>query len=561
MRLSKAFIPTLKEVPTEAKIQSHILMLRSGMIRMLSAGIYSFMPLGYKVLKKIIKIIQEEMDAIDGQEFHLPALNPKEVWEETNRVEAFGDTMFHIENRDYVLAPTHEEIMTFHAKGALRSYKDLPQLWYQIQTKFRNEPRPRSGVIRGREFIMKDAYSFDTDNEALETSYAKNDKAYRRIFDRCGLKYFVVGAFSGAMGGSESEEFMVESEAGEDTAAHCKSCGYAANSEVATSKVEGAPRHAESKEIWEIHTPNIKSIDELCEFLGITENQTAKSRVYIHNDEPVLVLMLGNDDVNETKLEAILGGEFRAAESEEMLNWMGADAGSIGPVGFKGRVIADLRLKDANNIYSGANKNDYHIGGIDFKRDVPDIEYKDVRTVQPGEGCPQCGVEIDVFRAIELGHIFKLGTKYSEGMGAYYLDENGKEKPIVMGSYGIGVERVLACYLEQNRDDYGIIWGKSLAPYQIHIVALNVKNETIRTKANEIYESLQNTGYDVLYDDRENYQAGFKFNDADLLGMPVQVIIGEKNLKNGQVEIKNRRTGERDKVNLEYLQSKIEEIL
>ncbi|MCU7501142.1 MAG: proline--tRNA ligase, partial [Ignavibacteria bacterium] len=294
MKLSKAFIPTLKEVPTDAIIPSHILMLRTGMVRMLSAGIYSFLPLGYTVVKKVVEIIREEMDAIGGQEFHLPALNPKEIWEETNRVEAFGDTMFHIKNRDYVLAPTHEEIMTYHAKGVVKSYKDMPQIWYQIQTKFRNEPRPKSGVIRGRQFLMKDAYSFDTSWENLDKSYAQHDKAYRKIFGRCDLKYFVVGASSGAMGGNRSEEFMVKSEAGEDTVAHCEHCGYAANVEVATSVVDGAPRFTTSFAVEEISTPKVKSIDELCEFLKINETQCAKSRVYIHNDEPVLVLMLGN---------------------------------------------------------------------------------------------------------------------------------------------------------------------------------------------------------------------------------------------------------------------------
>ncbi|MGE5350673.1 MAG: proline--tRNA ligase, partial [Acidobacteriota bacterium] len=470
MKLSKAFIPTLKEVPTDAIIPSHILMLRTGMVRMLSAGIYSFLPLGYTVVKKVVEIIREEMDSIGGQEFHLPALNPKEIWEETNRVEAFGDTMFHIKNREYVLAPTHEEIMTYHAKGVVKSYKDMPQIWYQIQTKFRNEARPKSGVIRGRQFLMKDAYSFDTSWENLDKSYALHDKAYRRIFDRCDLKYFVVGASSGAMGGSRSEEFMVKSEAGEDTVAHCEHCGYAANVEVATSVVDGAPRFTTSFKVEEISTPNVKSIDELCEFLKINETQCAKSRVYIHNDEAVLVLMLGNDEVNETKLAGVLPGALRPGHPDELKEITGADAGSIGPIGFKGRIIADLRLKDANNLYSGANKNDYHIGGIDLTRDVPAVEYFDLRTVQAGEVCTKCGEKLDVFKAIELGHIFKLGTKYSEAMGATFLDENGKVNPIIMGSYGIGVERVIACYIEQHNDEKGIIWDKTLAPYQFHLM-------------------------------------------------------------------------------------------
>ena len=544
MRLSKYFVPTLKEVPNDAVVTSHILMLRAGMVRMVSAGIYSFLPLGYIVIKKISEIIREEMDAIGAQEFHLPALNPKEIWEETSRVEAFGDILFHIKNRDYVLAPTHEEIMTFHARNVVKSYKDMPQIWYQIQTKFRNEPRPRSGVIRGREFLMKDSYSFDTSWEALDKSYELHDKAYRKIFDRCGLKYFVVGASSGAMGGTGSEEFMVKSEAGEDTVAYCEACGYAANVEVAVSKVEVVKREKESKNIYEISTPNVKSIDELCEFLKIDETQCAKSRVYIHNGEPVLILMLGNDEVNETKLEKVLGGNVRPGHPDELKEITGADAGSIGPVGFSGRIIADNRLKDANNMFSGANKNDYHIGGIDFIRDVKNIEYADLRIVKAGEGCPRCSNKLDVFSAIELGHIFKLGTKYSESMGAKYIDEKGQEHPIIMGSYGIGVERVMACFIEQHHDEIGIIWEKPLAPFDVHLIALNTKNKLVTDASEKIYNELQRNGINVLFDDRDS-AAGFKFNDADLLGMPIQVIVGERKLKDDKCEVKIRKSGER----------------
>lgn len=553
MRVSKTFIPTLKEVPADAVIPSHILMLRAGMIRMLSAGIYSFLPLGYKIVKNISEIIREEIDAIGGQEFHLPALNPREIWEETGRVEAFGDTMFHLKNRDYVLAPTHEEIMTFHAKGVLKSYKDLPQIWYQIQTKFRNEARPRSGVIRGRQFLMKDAYSFDATWEDLDKSYAKHDQAYRNIFDRCGIKYFVVGASSGAMGGSKSEEFMVKSDAGEDTVAYCEGCGYAANVEVAESIISTVKRDKESKEIFDISTPNIRSIDELCEFLNINERETAKSRVYIFNEEAILVLISGNEEVNETKLEAVLGGEVRPASPEELVEITGAEAGSIGPVGFNKRIIADNRLKDGNNLYSGANKTDYHIGGIDLNRDVPKIEYFDLRMVVTGEECTKCSKELEVFKAIELGHIFKLGTKYSEAMGANFLNENGQAKPIIMGSYGIGVERVLACYIEQNYDEKGIIWKGPLKPFDIHLVGLNMKKELVKKESNSIYDQLLAEGYDVLFDDRRDAQAGFKFNDAELIGIPIQVIIGEKNIKEGLVEIKKRESGEKLLIDKEHL--------
>ncbi|MFZ2865715.1 MAG: proline--tRNA ligase [Ignavibacteriaceae bacterium] len=560
MRLSKYFVPTLKEVPNDAVVASHILMLRSGMVRMLSAGIYSFLPLGYRVIRKISEIIREEMDAIGGQEFHLPALNPKEVWEETNRVAAFGDTLFQIKNREYVLAPTHEEIMTFHARNVVKSYKDMPQIWYQIQTKFRNEPRPRSGVIRGRQFLMKDAYSFDTSWEGLDNSYDLHDKAYRKIFDRCGLKYFVVGASSGAMGGTGSEEFMVKSSAGEDTVTYCKSCGYAANVEVAVSRVNGVERDSESKSIFEISTPDVKSIDELCEFLKIDETLCAKSRVYIHDEKPILVLMLGNDEVNETKLEKVLGGAVRPAHPDELKEISGADAGSIGPVGFNGRIIADNRLKNANNMFSGANKNDYHIGGIDFNRDITNVEYSDFRIVKSGEGCPNCEKHLEVFPAIELGHIFKLGTKYSDSMRAFFTDEKGEEHPIIMGSYGIGVERVMACSIEQNHDANGIVWDKAIAPFLVHLIGLNLKKQDIVDTCEKIYNDLNQAKIDVLFDDRD-VTAGFKFNDADLLGMPLQIVVGEKKLKENKCEIKIRKTGERFDIVLNELQNKIKELL
>ncbi len=560
MRFSKSFIPTLRETPSEAVVTSHILMLRSGMVRMVGAGIYSFMPIGYRVIRKISEIIREEMNAIGGQEFHLPALNPKEIWEETGRVEAFGDILFQIKNREYVLAPTHEEIMTFHARNVLKSYKDFPQIWYQIQTKFRNEARPRSGVIRGRQFLMKDAYSFDISPEGLDKSYQLHDQAYRKIFDRCGLKYFVVGASSGAMGGSGSEEFMVESDAGEDTVAHCEKCGYAANVEIAESKVPERGREEKNEELKEIHTPNIRSIDELCEFLNIKEVQCAKSRIYVHNGKPVLIFMMGNEEVNESKLERYLGGAVRPAHPEELVEFTGAEAGSIGPVGFEGRIVSDLRLKDANNLYSGANKTDYHYGGIDFKRDAKNIEYVDLRRVQSGEACPRCGNELKVFTAIELGHIFKLGTKYSESMGAMFLDEKGESHPIIMGSYGIGAERVMACFIEQHHDDKGIIWDTALAPFHIHLIGLNMKNETVSKACDEIYKDLTDNSYDVLFDDRMDAQAGVKFNDADLLGMPLQIIVGDRKLKTNQVEVKIRKTGERFDVELDKLMSKIKEI-
>jgi prolyl-tRNA synthetase len=369
------------------------------------------------------------------------------------------------------------------------------------------------------------------------------------------------------MGGTGSEEFMVKSTAGEDTVAYCESCGYAANVEVATSRVEPIERGSESKAIYEISTPNVKSIDELCEFLNIEETQCAKSRVYIHDGKAVLILMLGNDEVNETKLQKVLGGDVRPAHPEELKEISGADAGSIGPVGFNGRIIADNRLKNTNNMFSGANKNDYHIGGIDFNRDlptgpagVPNIEYADFRIVKSGEGCPNCEKHLEVFPAIELGHIFKLGTKYSESMKAMFTDENGDEHPIIMGSYGIGVERVMACFIEQNHDANGIVWSKTLAPFDVHLIGLNLKKQEIVDACEKIYNDFNKAGIEVLYDDRDA-AAGFKFNDADLLGMPVQVVIGEKKLKENKCEVKIRKTGERFDVELSDLMSKVKELL
>ena len=561
MRLSKSFVPTLKEIPNEALVTSHRLMLRAGMIRMLSAGIYSFLPLGYRVIRKISEIIREEMNAIGGQEFHFPGLNPREIWEQTGRVEAFGDILFHVTNREYVLAPTHEEIVASTAKGQIQSYKDLPQIWYQIQTKYRNETRPRSGVIRGRQFLMKDAYTLDATEEGLNKGYMLHDKAYRNIFDRCNLNYFVVGASSGAMGGSGSEEFMVKSDAGEDTVAHCTKCGYAANREVAISKANTKKRDKKSEEVKEISTPNVKSIDELCEFLKIKENQCAKSRVYIVDEKPVLVLMLGNDEVNETKLTKELASTVRPAHPEELLEITGADAGSIGPINYKGRIIADNRLKDANNLFSGANKNDFHLSGIDLKRDVKNIEYFDLRLISSGEGCPNCDNKLNVFTAIELGHIFKLGTKYSEALGATFLDEEGNEKPIIMGSYGIGVERVMACYIEQHNDENGIIWDKTLAPFQVHLMGLNMKNNDVIKASESIFENLNKEKIEVLFDDRVDAQAGYKFKEADLLGMPLQVIVGNKKLAEGKVELKVRSTGERMDVEIDKLIEKVKELV
>lgn len=551
MRLSKTFIPTLKELPADATIPSHQLMLRAGLMRPLGAGIYSFLPLGYRVMKKVMDIIRDEMDAIGGQELHLPALNPIELWEETGRVKDFGDILFHLKNRPLVLAPTHEEVICLLAANHIKSYKDLPQIWYQIQTKFRNEPRPRSGVLRGRQFIMKDSYSLDATQEGLNKSYDLHAEAYKKIFARCGLKFFIVGAYSGAMGGSGSQEFMVESESGEDTCALCNSCVYAANLEVASSNVPKAKRQSNGKPVQEIHTPNVRTIDQLAVFLKVDHSILAKSLVYMQGRTPVLILMMGNDQLNESKLHSILGPDVMPAQPEELLKLTGADAGSIGPVGLKGyKIIVDKRLEGANSLISGANRNDYHLANIDLQRDAKIDGYFDLRMVEQGEPCPQCHAPLRIVNAIEVGHIFKLGTKYSDALGATFLDENGKENPIIMGSYGIGVERIVACHIEQNRDKDGIIWDRNIAPYLVHIVLVQSNIERVVKLAEELYEKLENEFIDVLYDDRKDVTPGFKFKDADLLGMPLQVIVGEKNVVNGKVEIKERRTGKSELVEI-----------
>ena len=547
MRFSKGFFPTVKEVPSDAVIPSHQLMLRAGLMRPLGAGIYSYLPFGYAVMKKVIDIIREEMDAIGGQEFLLPSLNPIDLWEESGRVEAFGDTMFHVKNRPLVLAPTHEEVITSIARNHIRSYKDLPQIWYQIQTKFRNEPRPRSGVLRGRQFLMKDSYSLDSSRDGLDKSYDLHADAYKKIYSRCGLDFFIVGASSGAMGGSGSQEFMVESEAGEDTVALCDQCHYAANVEVAVSGVVKAVRLKESKPVAEIHTPGIKTIGQLAEFLKIDAKYCAKSLVYISDGKPLLVFMMGNDQLNETKLQSFLNAGARPAEPGELAALTGADAGSIGPIGLKAkfRIIADRRLELANGLVCGANKNDYHITNIDFLRDAAIEQYYDLRTVENGEPCPSCSHPLRIVKGIEAGHIFKLGTKYSVSLKANFLDDQGKEQPIVMGSYGIGVDRIIACHIEQHHDEKGIMWGASLAPYQVHLICVNANNESVMAKSEEFYRLLTEKGVSVLFDDRTNVTPGFKFNDADLLGIPLQLVVGEKNLKNGLLELKERRTGKR----------------
>ncbi|HEY6953072.1 MAG TPA: proline--tRNA ligase [Bacteroidota bacterium] len=562
MRLSKSFVPTLKEIPNDATIPSHQLMLRAGLMRQLTAGVYAFLPLGYRAILKASQIVREEMNAIGAQEFHLPALNPEALWVQTGR-RNIPNFILSIKERDLVLAPTHEEVIGWIAASGIQSYKDLPQIWYQIQTKFRNEPRPRSGVLRGRQFTMKDSYTLDATWDGLDKSYEAHAEAYKKIFTRCGLKFFVVGASSGAMGGTGSQEFMIESSHGEDTVALAEKSGYAANLEIAKSDIPRIGRVSSDESMKEIHTPNVRTINQLMDFLKVDHTRLAKSLVYRHNGKPMLILMVGNDQLNEAKLaSAVGGGALEPIGPEQLKQLTGADAGSIGPVGLEGfRIIADRRLEDANGLVSGANKNDYHLMNIDLKRDVEVDGYFDLRTIEAGEPAPGTTEPLKIVNGIELGHIFKLGTKYSEALNVRFLDENGELKPVIMGSYGIGIERIVACHIEQNRDENGIIWDKALAPYHVHVIPVNMNSKETVLQANQVYRRFVESGMEVMFDDRENLSAGFKFKDADLLGMPFQVIVGEKGLKNGQVEVKRRKTGERIMLPLDSVVTEVKRLL
>ncbi len=537
-------------------------MLRAGLMRQLTSGVYAFLPLGYRAILKATQIVREEMNAIGAQEFHLPALNPEALWIQSGR-RNIPNFILSIKERDLVLAPTHEEVIAWLASSGIRSYKDLPQIWYQIQTKFRNEPRPRSGVLRGRQFTMKDSYTLDTTWEGLDKSYDAHAEAYKKIFTRSGLKFFMVGASSGAMGGTGSQEFMIESPFGEDTVALAEKSGYAANLEIAKSDVPKVGRVQTNDPVKEIHTPNIRTINQLMEFLHVDHTRLAKSLAYRHNGKPLLILMVGNDQLNDAKLAAaVAGGALDPMAPEELKALTGADAGSIGPVELEGfRIIADRRLEGANGLVSGANKNDYHLTNIDMKRDVEVDGYFDLRTVDEGEPAPGTNEPLKIVNGIELGHIFKLGTKYSESLNVRFLDEKGGLNPVIMGSYGIGIERIVACHIEQNHDDNGIVWDKALAPYEVHVIAVNMNSKETVLHANQLYRKFEEAKIEVLFDDRENVTAGFKFKDADLLGMPFQVIVGEKGLKNGQVEIKRRKTGERTMVAIDSVVSEVKRLL
>jgi len=577
MRWSQFFIPTLREDPADAEVVSHRLLLRAGLVRQLSAGIYSYLPLAQRVALKVMNVLREEMNSIGGQEFFLPALHPAEIWKESGRWTAIGEDMFRLKDRkgtEMCLGMTHEEIFTSLARHEVRSYKQLPQVWYQIQVKFRDEPRPKSGLMRLRTFIMKDAYTFDVDKAGLDRSFEDQREAYKRIFTRCGIRFAIVEASSGAMGGSESNEFVARTPAGEDLIATCEACGYAANVEKATSRLPVIEDEAGPSAPEEFPTPGVRTIEDLTTFAGgASAERQIKSLVYIatidNEPRPVLALLRGDHQLHETKLADGLGATaVRPAHPEEIREVLGASAGSLGGVGAKDKaraakvellIVADEALRNRRNMTTGANKDEHHLRGVDIERDIKPDRWRDLRTALLGEACPRCEAGVlDVYKAMEVGHIFKLGTKYSETMGAHVLDQNGRETPIVMGSYGIGVDRIITAAIEQNHDADGIIWPRAIAPFDCVVTITNMKQEELKSAGEQLYTDLQRAGLEVLLDDRDE-RAGVKFKDADLIGIPYRLTIGKK-ISGGVVELFDRRSKQTEDVSLSEVVARVQSL-
>ena len=564
MRMSRMFGKTLRNDPAEAELASHRLMLRAGMIYQVSAGVYSYMPLALRSLRKIEQIIREEMDAAGGQEVMMSALQPLEFWDESGRSDAMGSELFRLNDRrerPLVLAPTHEELLTYMVKANVHSYRDLPLIIYQIQTKFRDEPRPRGGLIRVREFDMKDAYSFDVDQDGLDVSYDAMAQAYRNIFSRCGLETIEVEADSGAIGGKDSSEFILVAEAGEDTVVLCPSGDYAANAEKA---VFAKPQQdiEPPLPIEEAHTPGIKTIDELCEFLNEPACKTLKAVFYIASGELVFVVIRGDLEVNEVKLSNVLGGapDLHLASPEEVREH-GLTAGSASPIGLEGiKVVADDSVDMGSNFLAGANRPDYHLRNTNHHRDFEADIVDDIALAQPGDSCEKCGIELVMRRGIEVGHIFKLGTRYSDVLEAQYPDEQGDPQLILMGCYGIGVGRLLGAAIEQNHDENGMVLPANIAPYDVSLVALNMQNESVAESAQALYEELRNAGLEVLFDDR-NESAGVKFNDADLLGLPIRLVVSQRNIRDGVVEVKRRASSDAETVDVGNVAANVKTML
>lgn len=568
MRASNLYAPTLRNTPAEAEIVSHQLMYRAGMIRKVAGGMYTFLPLGWRVIRKIEQIIREEMDAAGGQEVCMPIMQPAELWEESGRWAAYGDEMMRIKDRhhrDFCLGPTHEEMITDLVRNEVRSYKQLPLLLYQIQDKFRDERRPRFGLMRSREFIMKDLYSFDKDVESMNVSYQKMYDAYVNIYNRMGLEFRPVEADNGAIGGGHSHEFTVLADAGESNIAYCTKCDYAASDEKAElAPIAAAPEEALSLE--KAATPGINTIDALVDFMNVPIEKTIKAVAYqTDTDQLVLAFVRGDHDVNEVKVinqvpEAL---ELRMAE-EEAIRAAGGYPGFMSPIGVKEGtlILVDPTVMNMSNAIAGANEADYHYKNVNPKRDFTQasIVVTDLRMVKEGDACPHCGAKMTMTRGIEAGQVFTLGTKYSQSMGATFLDENGKEHPLYMGCYGIGVGRTMAAAIEQNNDEQGIVWPRAIAPYEVVVVAVNAKKDDQLACAEEIYGECRQAGLDTLLDDRKE-RAGVKFKDCDLIGYPLRVVVGPKAIEEGQIEIKVRKTGEVFTVaRAEYL-SKVQELL
>lgn len=541
MRLSQLFGKTQREIPGEAETISHQLLLRAGMINQLTAGVYSFMPLAWRTARKIMDIIREEMDAAGCQEITMPVLQPVELWEKSGRGAAFGENLFKLKDRKdrtLALGPTHEEVVTSLAAAYIQSYRDLPQRLYQIQTKLRDEPRPRGGLIRVREFIMKDMYSFDADEDSLEVSYQKMVQAYKNIYRRCGLKAMAIEADSGAIGGKASHEFMVLAESGEDEVIFCSGCGYAANIEKARFE-KGNFAAQEPLPMEEVETPGKESIEDVAKFLGLAPSQMLKSVFYVADREFLIAVIRGDLDVNEIKLKNLLKAtDLRLATADEVAG-AGVVAGSASPVGHTAKVIADDSIVSSMNYIGGANVAGRHMRNIVPGRDFAAYKTADIASARVGAACARCGGKLKSVRGIEVGHVFKLGTFLSETFGAYFTDADGNQKPCIMGCYGIGVGRLLAAAVEQNHDDKGIIWPMPVAPYQVHLCGLSLDNEKVKAAAEKLYKDLRTGGVEVLYDDRIE-SPGVKFNDADLLGMPLRITVSPRSLDKGGVELKKR---------------------
>jgi prolyl-tRNA synthetase len=549
MRYSEMFLPTAREVPSDADVVSHQLMLRAGLIRKLTSGVYSYLPLGYRVIRKFEQIVREEMNRAGAQELFMPTVQPAELWQESGRWTHYGKELLRFRDRhdrECCLGPTHEEVITDLVRNEVKSYRQLPVNLYQIQTKFRDEIRPRFGVMRCREFGMKDAYSFDVDEEGAELSYRKMFEAYNRIFTRCGLKFRPVEADSGSIGGSFSHEFLVTADSGEDAMVYCTKCEYAANLEKAeVSRPEQQP--VDEKDflpLEEVYTPDVRTIEEVCAFLKVTPQDVVKTLIFSADGKAVAILIRGDEEVNEIKVKNYLGcDELELAMDDMIREVTNSPRGFAGAIGIKCRILADFSLMNMKNVVMGANKEDHHVKNVNFGLDFKVSDFVDLRAVKADDVCPRCLSAIQFARGIEVGHVFKLGTKYSKAMEARYLDRNGQEQIIVMGCYGIGIGRTVAACIEQNYDDKGITWPMPLAPYQVILTPVNWKDEALSRTAEELYRKLLDRGVEVLLDDRDE-RAGVKFMDADLIGIPLRLTIGPKRLAEGKVEIKFRRSGE-----------------